>query len=494
MGGESSLFGPAARPVRLLYSPDRDRAAAAAFDLQRDARAGRPPVTRDGRRGARPRVELMTTADFVDAARLYQRVIGFDDAAITGAALVGLGEALHRLDDEAQALSTWEEATRLPDNPATYAAWRNVAAARGPRRATCMGAIAAYREAEKRAPQSDKPRSRPGSDGCRRRSATRARPAGTSPAPGASRGSRSPSASLAVTVDRLADHRLRRPGRPGAAPAARAQQAAGRGGRAVAAVDRRRSSTRRSGRCRSTSCSTCTSCTWRARSSSASTAAGPSSPCTCCSPPGASLTSFAFTAPPDAPIAVGASGAIFGLFGLLVAAERIHRPVLDQQSRSFMGQLTGLVVINLLFGFLVPGIDNLAHIGGLVTGLVIGVLFAPTRVPTLRSLWVRPGPTPGTTVPAFGRGGATARSAPRVSGSWLSRSSSCGRWAPPPGGSGVLDAPRPVAAGLRERDVAVVARDGPRPGFAAVSELEQGDRGTGGRGRRASRSPPASTS
>ena len=120
---------------------------------------------------------------------------------------------------------------------------------------------------------------------------------------------------------------------------------------------------------------------------------------------GASLTSFAFTAPPDAPIAVGASGAIFGLFGLLVAAERIHRPVLDQQSRSFMGQLTGLVVINLLFGFLVPGIDNLAHIGGLVTGLVIGVLFAPTRVPTLRSLWVRPGPTPGTTVPAFGTAG-----------------------------------------------------------------------------------------
>ena len=73
-----------------------------------------------------------------------------------------------------------------------------------------------------------------------------------------------------------------------------------------------------------------------------------------------------------------------------------------------MGQLTGLVVINLLFGFLVPGIDNLAHIGGLVTGLVIGVLFAPTRVPTLRSLWVRPGPTPGTTVPAFGTAGNRA--------------------------------------------------------------------------------------
>ncbi len=73
-----------------------------------------------------------------------------------------------------------------------------------------------------------------------------------------------------------------------------------------------------------------------------------------------------------------------------------------------MGQLTGLVIINLLFGFLIPGIDNLAHIGGLVTGLVAGLLFVPTRVPTLRSFWVRPGPTPGTAVPAFGAGGNRA--------------------------------------------------------------------------------------
>ena len=38
-------------------------------------------------------------------------------------------------------------------------------------------------------------------------------------------------------------------------------------------------------------------------------------------------------------------------------------------------------------------------------GIWLGVLFAPTMVPTLRSMWRRPGPTPGTTVPAFGTAG-----------------------------------------------------------------------------------------
>ncbi len=35
---------------------------------------------------------LMADADYAEAGRLYQRVVGFDDAAVTGAALLGLGE------------------------------------------------------------------------------------------------------------------------------------------------------------------------------------------------------------------------------------------------------------------------------------------------------------------------------------------------------------------------------------------------------------------
>jgi membrane associated rhomboid family serine protease len=101
--------------------------------------------------------------------------------------------------------------------------------------------------------------------------------------------------------------------------------------------------------------------------------------------------------------AVGASGAIFGLFGLLLAASRAHHPVLDRRSRSLVGQLGTLILINLVFGFVVPRIDNAAHIGGLVAGLWLGFLLVPGRVPTLKSLWQgASGTTRTMTLPAIG--------------------------------------------------------------------------------------------
>ena len=46
---------------------------------------------------------------------------------------------------------------------------------------------------------------------------------------------------------------------------------------------------------------------------------------------GASIASFVFGS--DVP-SVGASGAIFGLFGVIVASSRIHHPMLDRQGRA----------------------------------------------------------------------------------------------------------------------------------------------------------------
>ena len=85
---------------------------------------------------------------------------------------------------------------------------------------------------------------------------------------------------------------------------------------------------------------------------------------------GGSLASFAFG---DAPYGVGASGAIFGLFGLLIAVQYVHQPdARPPVARRSWASSSALVILNLILGFTLGGIDNWAHIGGLVTGLWIG--------------------------------------------------------------------------------------------------------------------------
>jgi len=86
--------------------------------------------------------------------------------------------------------------------------------------------------------------------------------------------------------------------------------------------------------------------------------------------------------------AVGASGAIFGLVGVIFAGTRAHHPMLDRRARSIVPQLGFFIVINLAFGFLAGGtIDNAAHIGGLISGMWLGFVVPPGKVPTLRSAW-----------------------------------------------------------------------------------------------------------
>ncbi|MBU6121118.1 rhomboid family intramembrane serine protease [Hymenobacter siberiensis] len=68
---------------------------------------------------------------------------------------------------------------------------------------------------------------------------------------------------------------------------------------------------------------------------------------------------------------VGASGAIFGLYGLLLALLLGKKLVLDKSDRrAMLGLVLYLVLSNLLSG-LTGNIDNAAHLGGLATGLFI---------------------------------------------------------------------------------------------------------------------------
>ena len=72
-------------------------------------------------------------------------------------------------------------------------------------------------------------------------------------------------------------------------------------------------------------------------------------------------------------ISAGASGALFGLLGAGWYLDRRFRRHLQEMSGGMLrgrNNFTLLVVVNVLFGFIMPGIDNAAHIGGLLFGIV----------------------------------------------------------------------------------------------------------------------------
>lgn len=331
---------------------------------------------------------LLAAGEYQAARSAYARLVGVPEASLTGAALVGLGEALYRLDDEDGARQCWEQAARLPENSSTYRALRQVAAARV-RAGDLRGARDAYAEADRRAPAADRPEiaSRLGwlnKELGDRRAAGRwfARSRASEPRPVVSYGI------IAVTVV-LSLLALQ----PGAGPLLTAlwldKQAlsAGEWWRLVTPVlvhggllhllfnmyflylvgplvEQLYGSV-------------------RFVALYLFTAAA------------ASASSYLFGGPYPS---VGASGAIFGLCGVLLAVSLVHRPVLDRRGRAIMSQIGGLVVLNLVLGFginaLGAGIDNAAHIGGLVSGLWLGLALPPVRS-TLASYWQQPGaPTP----------------------------------------------------------------------------------------------------
>jgi membrane associated rhomboid family serine protease len=86
----------------------------------------------------------------------------------------------------------------------------------------------------------------------------------------------------------------------------------------------------------------------------------------------------------------GASGAIFGIVGLLFAATRRHHAVLGREARSVVAGIGSYIVFLLIFTFAVPGISWTGHLGGLAVGAVLGFLLPPSGVETLSGMWRSP--------------------------------------------------------------------------------------------------------
>lgn len=84
-----------------------------------------------------------------------------------------------------------------------------------------------------------------------------------------------------------------------------------------------------------------------------------------------------------ATVSVGASGAIFGLFGVLLVLVLL-RDERVAPIRSFILLNVGLFVgLNLLIGAFSQGIDNAAHVGGLAVGTILGVVLYASGRPRL---------------------------------------------------------------------------------------------------------------
>lgn len=70
----------------------------------------------------------------------------------------------------------------------------------------------------------------------------------------------------------------------------------------------------------------------------------------------------------------GASGAIFGMAGVLVTFVYLKKtPAHLQINKKMLGSLGTFIFYNLVIGASIPGISNAAHLGGLVMGALVGV-------------------------------------------------------------------------------------------------------------------------
>ncbi|MGZ4815552.1 MAG: rhomboid family intramembrane serine protease [Terriglobales bacterium] len=92
-----------------------------------------------------------------------------------------------------------------------------------------------------------------------------------------------------------------------------------------------------------------------------------------------SVASVAWHSEPT--VSVGASGAIFGVVGALVwpfYRKRLRLP--PAVMSSMLRNIGTVIVINLIIGASIPVIDNAAHVGGLIAGLILGAVFVELAV------------------------------------------------------------------------------------------------------------------
>ena len=333
---------------------------------------------------------LLDAGDLDVAVQILEPLTGHPDPDLSGAALMAIGSARYRLDDEAGAMQAWRQAAERGGSHA-WLGWRSVAE-QEVRDGNLEEAVAAYREADRRAPAEERGAianriawllKETGHDFAARRQFNRAR---------GSYGSYTALVSWAIVAANILvfamDGILSGSGSPINGGSGPLSQAGAVYGPAVADGE-----------------------WWRLITAAflhlgalhilfnmyALWLFGPIMEqmyghvefaviYVLCALGGNVLT---ILAAPDQP-ALGASGAIFGLFGLAFVVSRRRHLLLGPEARAMLSRVGTLLVLNVIITFSVPNISWTGHLGGLAVGAVIGLLLAPVNVPTLGGMWRAP--------------------------------------------------------------------------------------------------------
>jgi membrane associated rhomboid family serine protease len=323
--------------------------------------------------------ELLDAGEPQRAGAYFQRVVGQSNATITAEAYLGLGDVLYRVDQEDAAVAQWRTVTQMPESPSTYRAWRHIAGALV-RSGDLRAATAAYREADRRAPSEDKAE-------IASRLGWLAKEQGNTGAAGRyfarSRGDTRIGLALAIlavtTIVSLIALLSPDESLFSLLVLDRADVRAGELYRLLSVTLLHANFLHLFFNMYALYLiGPIVESIWGTRLLAVFYLLTGIA---------ASTASISFSPGP----AVGASGAIFGLVGVLLAGTRVHHPVLDRRARQIVPQLGTIVIINLVIGFAGAGaIDNAAHIGGLLSGMWLGLFVPPGKVPTLRSAWQNP--------------------------------------------------------------------------------------------------------
>ena len=88
----------------------------------------------------------------------------------------------------------------------------------------------------------------------------------------------------------------------------------------------------------------------------------------------------------------GASGAVFGIIGAFAVYLLLNRRLLGEVGRQSLTTVAVIVGINIVIGMITPGIDNAAHMGGLLAGAFMAYLISPRQRLVITPGWGEFGP------------------------------------------------------------------------------------------------------